>query len=374
MNNNNKIKAKTLAWLGMTTILTIIILFLLVDIEKIVHHEKKTLTVLTWRFDIPKSIHSYFEKNLDIKINEIRAGSGSNLLEIIENKNSLFSLRNRIDVVITKDTVAPLLKQDKLHRLDYSKLRLVEGLKKYYRYFQDPYFEYLIPFSMVQYGYLMDKRKIDKIPESWKQVFENYSFKKNIVSDISPLIVSKLVALYLGNTDYCRNVTYFFSIDKIINAIRWEVIVDISLAKILIDRPEIILIDSTKGITVSRINSDYIFIKPKEGTLVYHTSVGIVKHTLQYELANTFISEFTSKRVLHLLRYESSINPIVHSNHNYESMPFLGAGQKLANLEEGIGIEQYFQPNFLEHKCPENFDAEYRSSWDKIRIKAEDNY
>lgn len=285
----------------------IFFLFLFAPKVKRLLFEEKNLHIFTWPLLLDAQKLSEFEKKTGIKL----------YISYYESNEELFSkLRatkgRGYDIVIPSDyTIALLIKEGFLKKIDYSKLNFIDHIDpKLLHNYYDPQSDYSIPYFWGVYGLGIDKSFFGGVvPEAtWGLIFDKDLAPSSISMTDVPREALLIAAKYLfGSIDNLDD-NHLFQIELLLKQQKqWvRVYTDARAEELLVSKSCPVIVALSPDVwKVKRYDDTIDFIIPREGSFLVIDALVIPQATKKDALIYQFINYLYQPDVIehHLQKY-----------------------------------------------------------------------
>lgn len=228
-----------------------------------------------------------FEKVTGIKVNYTTFDSNESMYAKLNSGTSY-------DILIPSDyMIERLIKEDKLQKLDFSKLTNYKNIADEYKdlYF-DPNNEYSVPYNVGMVGLIYDKTKVNPAPDSWSVMWDD-KYKGEILTFNNSRDAFMISQFLLGiDINSTNKADWDKAADKLKeqNPLLQARVMDEVFGKMESGEAAIAPYYAGDYYTMLESNENLGFVYPKEGTNIFVDSVCIPKNAQNVEAAHLFIN------------------------------------------------------------------------------------
>ena len=301
----------------------VIVLFLFLPRFTKLFMTEKSITIFTFPLLLDAEYVSEFEMRTGVKIHIHYYETNDGLLAKLRSTD-----QHGYDIIFPSDyVVEQLIKEDKLQKLDHSRLDFLDRLNpKLLGLYYDPRNEYATPYLWEAYGIGFDKAYFDgKIPEaSWKLIFDEKVSPPHIGMLNNAREAVSLAGLYLFGTNENLNQKQLEKIQELLikQKNRVSVYTDLRGDYLLLSKTCSVIACPAGDVWMAE-NTQIEFLQPKEGGFVTVDNVCIPKSCTNVDLVYQFIN------------YLYEPNVVKHHSDKYfffpasPPVPFVGRGQQV---------------------------------------------
>lgn len=265
--------------------------------------ESRELNMLVWTEYFPADWFECFEAIYNIKINRTEFSSNEEMLEILSTSAINF------DIIQPSDQgVSSLIKQEKLKKLDKSKLSILKNLNPAFLNPPfDPDNQYSLPYQAGSVALAVNTDKVKDVPSSWKDLWNPaYNGRLMLMEDARIVIGVTLLAqgLPFNSTDPAELESIKPQLSALVKAAK-TVNSDNQRSDILEGVIDLGLFWNGEASLAQRENSAVHYIYPSEGAILWQDNyvVGLnaqhedatyawINYTMQDDLFWMMLSEF----------------------------------------------------------------------------------
>lgn len=248
--------------------------------------KENVLNIFNWSGYFPDSVIKGFEEETGIKVNYNTFSSNEEMYTKLSTGKAQYDL-----TVVTTNFVELLLKEDKLEKIDKSKIPNLKNIgPEFFGTVVDPDDEYTVPYLWGFYNIAVNEDLVDFEVKGYKDLL-NPEFENSlgVVDDSRPVIGGMLVTLgYSPNSDKeneIREAGELFK--KMIPNIK---AFDTEIKNLLVSNDvKAAIVYSGDAALARRENSNIKIVFPEEGQLVWQDSMVIPKGAPHKENAEKFI-------------------------------------------------------------------------------------